>query len=159
MACALEKLRTIRTRSRSPGGCASANSASAASSRIVTPAGRESASDRRPAAETVPPVGSLGLHSATARVRGVTAAASAATSAAPSAPSGTGTGRPPASWTSRGRWPQLGHAIATSPPSRSSAWHAAPSSPAAPWPTATRSGSTPSRAASASRTARASGSG
>ena len=82
------------------------------------------------------PVGSFGVHSATALVSGPAAAASAPVSGTPSAVSGTGTGTPPASWTSRGSGPQPGHAIATWPPVPS-ARNAACSSSPAPWPGAT----------------------
>ena len=148
-ACALENERTISrfgSSSRatsSPGG---ANSASAASTITVTRSGTRAHSSATARAGSSAPVGSFGLQTRTARAReAAAAAASAAGSGA------TGTGRPPEATTSPGSGCQPGQATTTSPPSCSSAAQAARSSSPAPWPSTTRSGAIPCRAATAAR--------
>ena len=105
----------------------------------MTRSGRAASSERSSSTATSSPVGSLGLHSATIRVRSLTARR---TACAPKP--GTGTACPRARWAMTGYRPYDGHGVTSSSSGSSSACAAAPSSCAAPSPTTRRSSATPS---------------
>lgn len=106
-------------------------------------------------ASTTVPVGLLGLHTNTRRVRGVIAARIASRSCPWPASSGTATGVAPAIRTSEGYASKDRHAKTTSSPSPATAWMSWAAISTDPAPTVTWAGSTAYRAASASRTAEA----
>ena len=98
------------------------------------------------------PVGLLGVHSRTRRVRPVTAAAMASRSCSPDAVSGTVTGVAPASWARIGYASNERHAKTISSPASQAAPMICARTPVEPGPTTTWSASRPTKAAMAALT-------
>ena len=131
----------------------------ASSSTGSTCGGRASRKSISASLSTTPPVGLLGLTTATILVRGPMAPATASRSYEPSGRSATGVQVAPSAMAPWRYEMNDGHPITSSSPGSSSAMHSSLMRLSMPLPTMMRSGSMPWRSPSASRRAQAPGSG